>query len=254
MNVVRNKNQDGQSQDHDPSMRDQVFHWNAWVARSKEWENGRDNQRRRKHVLENVRSALTRCDDRPAFLDIACGTGWLARELSRIGDVTALDLAGDIMGELRKTSPHITWLAGDFLEMSLDCQYDVVTCLEAISSVSDQATFVKRIANVTKRGGTMIMTTQNPYVWNRTSTLAPRGTGQVRRWIPRHKLVELVAPYFQIVKLGTCAPSGDRGLLRLFNNRMSVKLAGLLVGRETWVSARERLGLGCSLVLVATRR
>ena len=238
----------------DPSMSDQAVHWNAWVARSKAWENGRDNQRRRKHVLENVRAALSRTEGRPAFLDVACGTGWLSRELSCMGDVTALDLADHVIADLRRTTPHINWLAGDFLKMPIEGQYDVVTCLEAISCVSDQATFAKRIASVTRRGGTMIMTTHNPYVWSRTSALTPKGAGQVRRWVSRRKLIDLLTPYFEITKLSTCAPSGDRGILRLFNNRMSVKLAGLLLGEETWTSIREHLGLGCSFVFVATRR
>jgi 2-polyprenyl-3-methyl-5-hydroxy-6-metoxy-1,4-benzoquinol methylase len=238
----------------EPQMSEQVAHWNAWVEESKAWESNRDNLRRGKHALENVKLAIARLETKPKILDVACGSGWLSRELSSLGEVTALDLADQVIAGLRAQYPHINWLAGDFLEMPIEGQYDVVTCLEALSSVSDQLGFAKRLADLTKSGGTLVLTTHNPFVWNRTSWLTERGKGQIRKWVPKKRLLELFSPYFKLKKLTTCAPSGDRGVVKLFNNRISAKVGSRLIGTETWMRVRERCGLGCSFVYVATRR
>ena len=238
----------------DPSIDDQTTFWNDWVAKSKSWETNRANARRRVHVLENVRATVERMGGAPKMLDVACGSGWLARELAEWGQVTALDLADQIIDELRGKYPRINWLAGDFLTMKVDGPFDIVTCVEALASVRDQPAFAARIAELVRPGGTLVLTTQNPFVWNRTSWLTPLGQGQVRQWVPRRRLLSLFERHFRMIKLTTCAPSGDRGVVKILNNRWSVKLGGALVGNENWVRARERMWLGCSIVLVATRR
>jgi hypothetical protein len=132
-------------------------------------------------------------------------------------------------------------------------RFDIVTSLETIAHVYDQQAFATRIARLARLGGTLLLTTQNEYVWNRTSWLSPRAPGQIRNWPSRGRLVELFEPSFVIEAIQTCAPGGDRGILRVINSRIAASVAERLFGKESWQRMRECWGLGRSLVLIATR-
>ena len=102
------------------------------------------------------------------ILDVGCGSGWLARELKKYGEVTATDLSSKAIQELENRFSDIEWIAGDFLTIELpEGGYDIVTCLETIAHVPDQKAFAKRISKVTRTGGLLLLTTQNEYVWSR---------------------------------------------------------------------------------------
>ncbi|AUM19229.1 MULTISPECIES: class I SAM-dependent methyltransferase [Rhodococcus] len=232
-----------------PPMDAQVRFWTEWVEDSAPRENNPGNERRGKYVLEAVRS-VTRPNMR--ILDIGCGTGWLSLQLAEFGTVTALDLPSKTIDRLKTTHPEITWISGDFLTTDLPQGFDVVVSVETIAHVPDQEKFVRKIAALLVPGGTVVLTTQNPPIWNRTRALRPPGPGQIRNWPSRARLQELFTPYFDLQPLRTCAPSGDRGPLRLLHNRISRAVGTRLFGRERWIRWRERVGLGCSLVLVGT--
>lgn len=236
----------------EPTLEEQTRFWNDWVARSSAWEANPDNQRRAACVMREVAAhpvAETR------ILDLGCGTGWLALELARHGEVTAVDLAKDVIEALQPKHPHIRWIAGDVLSLALpELHFDVVTSLETIAHVSDQPAFAARVGRLLKPGGLLVLTTQNAWVWTRTSTLAPPQRGQLRDWPSRARLAELFAPQFEIRTLTTCAPGGDLGLPRLVNNRRLATVAARVLGRERWIRMREQWGFGRSLVLIASRR
>lgn len=233
-----------------PPPRDaQVRFWTGWVEDSAAGETNPGNERRGKYVLDAVRSVA---GPNMRILEIGCGTGWLSFQLAEFGTVTALDLPSKTINRLKGTHPHITWISGDFLDADLPQRFDVVVSVETIAHVPDQEKFVHKIATLLVPGGTVVLTTQNPPIWNRTRALRPPGPGQIRNWPSRSRLRELFTPYFDLQPLRTCAPSGDRGPLRLLHNRISQAVGTRLFGRERWISWRERMGLGCSLVLVGT--
>ena len=236
----------------EPQVHEQSKFWADWVARSKAWEDNPDNVRRAALVLAEVAAYP---GPRLKILDVGCGTGWLALELARYGEVTAIDLAWPWIEHMKREHPHVHWIGGDFLTVALlENSFDVVTSLETIAHVYDQRAFATRIARLTKPGGTLVVTTQNKYIWERTSWLAPPQKGQIRNWPPRERLMELFSPGFMIRRLVTCAPGGDRGLPGMVNSRLVSGVAARLLGRQRWTRMRERWGLGRSLVLAATRR
>ena len=56
----------------------------------------------------------------PQILELGCGLGYLANQLSCIGNVTGIDLSDKAI-ELAKTRyPHVSFFAGDFLEMAIE--------------------------------------------------------------------------------------------------------------------------------------
>lgn len=234
----------------DPPMTAQIAFWTDWVLHAAGRDTDPDNIRRAAHVLEAVGS-VAGPDLR--ILEVGCGTGCLARMLTSFGQMTAVDLPSEALTRLRENDPHIEWISGDFLHLELPGTYDLVVSLETIAHVPDQARFVDRIAETLVPGGTVVLTTQNPTIWNRTSALRSPGPGQIRNWPSRRRLRALFAPRFAVRSLHTCAPGGDRGWVGLVRNRYLSRLGRRVLGAQRWAQVQERLGLGRSLVLVATK-
>jgi SAM-dependent methyltransferase len=235
-----------------PDAHQQEQYWNEWVERSLVWQTDPDNLRRATYVLLEL--GRWHRDRTTAILDVGCGSGWLSVAMSRFGRVTGLDFSPRGTERLRQEQPDIEWLAGDLIAAPLPAaHYDVVTCLETIAHVPDQEAFAAALARVTRPGGLLVLTTQNEYIWRRTSWLKPPREGQIRNWPSRQRLFELFTPHFRIERLFTCAPGGDRGLPRAVNSRLSRALGTRVFGQERWTTLLERAGFGRSLVLVATR-
>ncbi len=235
-----------------PTIDSQVKFWSKWVQRSYSWESNPDNARRGASVLEVV-AALRQPGLK--ILDVGCGSGWLSLELAKFGKVTATDLASDILEGLQEKHKHIQWVGGDFLSLNLsEKHFDIVTSLETIAHVPDQKAFAQCIRRTLVPGGTLILTTQNEFIWSRTSWLEPAKPGQIRNWPSRARLRKLFADGFDIKSITTCAPGGNIGIPRLVNNRVSTSIAKMVVGSDRWIRIREQVGLGRSLVLVAVKK
>jgi SAM-dependent methyltransferase len=240
------------SKDDVPPLSARSHFWTGWVAESTAWEDNPDNRRRAEVVLAEV-DAFVRPHDR--VLDVGCGTGWMTRQLARRSDrVTGQDLASNAMAALRYSDPQITWIGGDFLTATLsERAYEAIVCMETIAHVPDQGAFASRIIELLAPGGKLILTTQNPYVWHRTSWLEPTKPGQLRNWPTQERLRELFGRGLTIQSLETCAPGGDLGLPRLAHNPVTRRLAERTLGGVKWFRVRETLGLGRSIVLVGRR-
>ena len=234
-----------------PSENKQKDFWDDWVCRSFAWKSNPDNQRRGHYISKEVTKNLK---PNLKILDIGCGSGWLSLELQKHGEVKAIDFSRRAINKLKSKHRGIHWIAGDFCALELpENHFDIVTCLETIAHVPDQVVFASKIAKVIKKDGTLLLTTQNEYIWSRTSWLKPPGEGQIRNWPSRNRLIELFSPDFTIKKIRTCAPGGDQGLPRLFTNRISRRLGSWIFGSMNWIQLLESLGFGRSLFIVANR-
>ena len=239
-----------------PTLSEQEQFWDDWVYRSFKWQQNPDNKQRAAYILKEVVTYCKYSHKNIKILDVGCGSGWLSRELLKYGDVTATDLSPEAIKQLEGRFSDIKWIAGDFLSVELpETDYHIVTCLETIAHVPDQKAFAHRISQVTQSGGLLLLTTQNEYVWSHSSRLGPPGEGEIRNWPSRTRLKELFGPYFSIDKILTCAPAGDKGVLRLLNNRISRAIERRLpqFGQNLWIKLREKIGTGCSLFLKGIR-
>ena len=84
------------------------------------------------------------------LLDIACGTGVLANELTRNGfSVAGLDVSEEMINVARSSFPNITFHVNDMRLMNLGIQVDLITCtfdsLNYLTSMDEMKTVFSNV-------------------------------------------------------------------------------------------------------------
>lgn len=100
-------------------------------------------------------------------LDVACGTGLVARlaaeQVGPTGSVTAIDIAPDMIDVARalpSPSAPIDWHVGDATSLALpDDSYDVVLCQMGLMFMEDRAAAVAELRRVLVAGGRLVVST-----------------------------------------------------------------------------------------------
>lgn len=123
-------------------------------------------------VIATPVSALTlaAADLRPGerVLDVACGTGVIARlaaeRVGPAGAVTAVDLSPDMIAVARTTpappQPVVDWQVGDAVSLPVpDGSFDVVTCQMGLMFLDDRAAAVAEMRRVLRPGGRLAVST-----------------------------------------------------------------------------------------------
>jgi SAM-dependent methyltransferase len=238
-----------------PDDADQQRFWNEWNAkfRGPQYDPSADppTMKRRETALEWIRQLRL---PGPRILDVGCATGWLTCQLAEFGPVVGTDIADASIREARERYPHIAFECEDFSSSGGSSEeFDVVVTLETLSHVSDQPAFIKRIRDVLKPGGYLILTTQNRVVFERRADVTPLAPGQIRRWVSPLELRRLLRDDFVIRRFTTLLPEGGLGFLRLVNSTRVNRLLGRFVSRTSLDRTKERLGLGQTIVVLAQR-
>lgn len=229
--------------------------WNEWNARNRGagYNPSIDppTMRRRDTVLEWIRQLSLK---RPRILDLGCATGWLSEQLAEFGEVVGTDLADASINEARQRYPHIRFECEDFSHSKFaNGEFDIVVSLETLSHVADQPAFIKRIRDVLKPGGYLILTTQNRVVFERRSGVNPPAAGQIRHWVSPGEVRQLVRSDFVIRRFTTLLPEGQLGFLRLVNSTRLNGMLGRFASRESIERTKERLGFGQTIAVLAQR-
>ncbi len=233
-----------------PTIEVQRDFWNGWNANNREKRVSETSIRQRETVLAWL-DALG--NDDLDIIDIGCGTGWLCKSMTQFGRVTGTDLADEVLSRARVAAPEVQFIAGDFFDLALpEGEFDVVVSLEVLSHVADQSAFVRRTWDLLRPGGHLMLATQNRWVLER-SNVAPPSPGQLRHWLYRHELRALVEPLFKIRVLSSLTPVGHGGILRLVNAPKLNLLLSPIIGARRLERAKEALGLGFTLVLLAQK-
>jgi 2-polyprenyl-3-methyl-5-hydroxy-6-metoxy-1,4-benzoquinol methylase len=205
-------------------------------------------------MIEVWISALGRRD--LTIFDVGCGSGWLCERLLAYGQVTGIDLAGEVIERARLRVPDATFIAGDFMGLALPSgKADVIVTLEVLSHVADQPAFLAKLARMLKPGGLLMIATQNRFVLERSADVAPRAPGQIRRWVNQRELRRLLEPKFEIVELTSVFPNwGHSGILRIVNSPKLSAIAGRLVPLARIDRLKERYFFGHTLMALARRK
>lgn len=102
------------------------------------------------------------------ILDIACGTGIVARlareRLGETGKVVGVDLSPAMIAVARRVAPDIDWREGDASALPLrnDEQFDVVVCQQGLQFVPDKAAAAREMRRALAPGGRLAVGTWRP--------------------------------------------------------------------------------------------
>lgn len=130
--------------------------WHAQFVRQARWTQGIRSQLYR-------RAGLLRATD---VLDVGCGTGVIARELSRRtqGTVTGLDHNRDMLQFARAHDTTTQYEWGDALQLPYpDQHFEIVTCHFFLLWAKDPERAVHEMARVTSRGGSVLICAEPDY-------------------------------------------------------------------------------------------
>lgn len=194
---------------------------------------------------------------KPSVIEIACATGWVAELMKGLfGSYLGLDISPkSIEVAAEKRIPGAQFVAADFLSWNLpSTRFDLALFVDSLTTFRDQQVAVAKVFELLAAGGYLILTSINPFVYSRRSTVAPVAEGQVRKWLSRTELRTLLERNgFRVLKFYTIAPEGDRGILSVVNSPRLNRLARLLIPEALIKRAKERCGLGGHFVVVAQR-
>lgn len=233
------------------SITSQSEFWNKWNASTREKALNEVSYRQASVVTGWLDSLGRRDLD---ILEVGCGAGWLCGDLARYGRVTATDLSDEVLARASERLPEVRFVAGDFMALDFgNASCDVIVTLEVLAHVGDQPTFIAKLARLLRPGGHLMMATQNAPVLRRWNRIPPPGAGQIRQWVDRRELTELLEPHFRNIEIFSVTPIANRGLMRVLNSRTVNRPIRALIG-DRLDRMKERMDLGWTLMARAQRR
>lgn len=239
--------------DMTPEISDQQRFWNAWNAEFREdpTKLAPVNQRQAQFVLQRLRELGP---ERRDIVEVGCGSGWLCGQMRSFGSVCGFDLSDEVLERSRARYPDVRFVAGDFQRMNLPVESaDVVVTLEVLSHVSEQREFMRRLAQLLRPGGFLLLATQNRFVLERFEAVRPAQPGQIRHWVNARELRALLRPHFQTIKMTSLVTVGHSGVLRFLNSaRLNAVLAKLGVD-ASYDLLKESMLLGHTLMVFACK-
>jgi 2-polyprenyl-3-methyl-5-hydroxy-6-metoxy-1,4-benzoquinol methylase len=199
-----------------------------------------------------------------SILEVGCGTGTVSR-LLQFSSYHGLDLSPAAIEiacckaesiELPAGMNRPTYEAADFHDWPLPAKtFDTLLCIDAISCFRDQQLTLHKFAQSLSAGGTVVLTTINPLVYNRirrTSTVRLEN-GPVSHWLSRRELHQLVERAgLTILRSYTIMPRGNMGFLRVINSPRLNRALGKR-GASVFRRLKESAGWGQYRVVVAQK-
>jgi 2-polyprenyl-3-methyl-5-hydroxy-6-metoxy-1,4-benzoquinol methylase len=235
------------------ALREQRRFWNDWNAKHRvgNWKVPQVNGRQARMVTEWL-AALGRSN--LDILEVGCGSGWLCEQLLGFGQITGTDLADEVLPRKGSLPGGVTYVAGNFFELQLrESAFDVVISLETLAHVDDQEAFVEKTFGLLRPGGYLMLATQNRFTLERWSKVVPRAPGQIRKWVDAKTLRSLLEARYEVVKLTSIFPVGDRGIMRFINSYLVRRALRFFSSPEQVDALKERLFLGHTLMALARR-
>jgi 2-polyprenyl-3-methyl-5-hydroxy-6-metoxy-1,4-benzoquinol methylase len=126
------------------------------------------------------------------ILDAGSGTGWFSKKaFERGAEVTALDVGEKLLAKVKEKC-NVRTVVGDILKLDFETDsFDFVICSEVIEHTLNPRQAVKEIVRVTKKSGTIVLTTPNKLwyfsVWiaNKLNLRPYKG---IEDWVAYYKL------------------------------------------------------------------
>jgi 2-polyprenyl-3-methyl-5-hydroxy-6-metoxy-1,4-benzoquinol methylase len=230
---------------------DSVQIWDKWNSTYRQGRLDEPSKVRMREVVATMGDLKVRD---VKILEVGCGTGWLSAKLSEFGKVTAVDLGAKIIETAQISYPEIDFRSGDIQTLDLPVNFfDVIVTSEVLSHVPDQPAFVRRLSQLLKPGGFLLITTQNKFVFERRSDVAPPD-GWIRQWVTMKTLKGLLRAEFSLRRATTLEPEGHLGILRVINSARLNHYCNAVLGTARVKRMKESAGFGQSIFVVAVKR
>jgi SAM-dependent methyltransferase len=161
-----------------------------------------------------------------AVLDVACGTGVVARtaadRMGGRGRVVGLDLNEGMLAVARRLRPDIEWRQGDAAELPFEAgSFDAVLCQSALMFFPDRARALREMARVVTADGTVAV-----QVWDRLQAQA--GFEPLYAVLAEHvgqEAMDLEDSYWALGDLGLVGSLFEAAGLRITATRTRVGIA-----------------------------
>ena len=202
-----------------------------------------DNERARHPPITTPLDELSR-PPRARVLEVGCGRGWLSGlVLRRYGAVTACDLSVEPVAKARAAFPDVEFETRDVMADPPVGQFDLVVSSEVIEHIDDQAAFADSLVDVTRPGGSVLLTTPNGFLrerWERAASFVPQ---PIENWRTPGELRALVAERCRVLASRTFFFDVSRnGPYAVLSNRPAWTIRSR-VPRVERLLGRTRLGL-----------
>jgi SAM-dependent methyltransferase len=235
----------------DAPLNAQIEFWHRWNAEGREGAIDQVSVDQRGVVLSWL-AGMGRRDLR--ILEVGCGAGWLCQSLTRYGSLTATDLSNEVLQRVATRLPNVKFIAGDFMALDFDSSgYDVVVSLEVLSHVADQSAFIRKMSSLLRPGGLLMLATQNRPQLERNDIPNPK-PGQIRLWVDRHRLADLIGAELEIRSLFSITPQQGRSTPH-HSSKMHGALATVGLGQigRAVTRLQENMWLGWTLMCLAQK-
>ena len=91
------------------------------------------------------------------ILDLGCGTGTLTNQLAERCDyVLGIDLSDTMIKEAQKSYPHLDFATVDALEISYECEWDIIFSNAVFHWINDHNLLLQKIYKALKPNGKLI--------------------------------------------------------------------------------------------------
>jgi SAM-dependent methyltransferase len=220
---------------------------------------------RGRRILVNELMRRERIDRHPLHLELGCGTGRMAAEMSRRGHrVVAVDLRPEALKCARRANPRAMLVRSDATHLPFrPGTFDLVTALDVLEHVDDEAALTELRSVLSPTGRAILSVPAMPWLWSARDLDA----GHLRRYTPtllraslhRARLAVVALRYYQsllfpLVVVSRLLGKRSQGLRARDREEINIpvlnRFFGWVNGAEAMVAARVRIPWGSSLIAV----
>jgi SAM-dependent methyltransferase len=192
------------------------------------------------------------------ILDLGCGPGRFTVTLADFGEVTGIDLSTQAISMAKGRYPHVTFLAGNLYDYSLPTnEFDVIVSQEVIDHVEDQPAFVRRVFDLLKSHGHLILSFANKFVMDRLGEreFPQQPEHHISHHLSLNEMTQLLEPHFDMIRAQSIiAGVGHRGILKPINSYRLNRVLRLMLSEPYIDSMKLRAGLGYQFVVLAQKK
>lgn len=220
---------------------------------------------RGRRILVDELMGREHIDRHPLHLELGCGTGRMAAEMSRRGHrVVAVDLRLDALESARRSNPGAMLVRSDATHLPFrPGTFDLATALDVLEHVDDEAALTELRAVLRPNGRAILSVPAMPWLWSARDVDA----GHLRRYTPkllraslhRARFAVVALRYYQsllfpLVVISRLLGKRTQGLRARDREEINFpvlnRLFGWVNGAEAMISARVALPWGSSLIAV----